>query len=178
LPVPAGASGGAATDIDDDGTIVGYIEVSDGNERPYVWFADGTHRELPVPSGAGGQSKSSRQLARAYGIRNGWVTGITGMTPDSGAVRWNLRTGEVKVFSEFLIRASMANAHGWQVGTDQQGRAILVSPAGTVVLPDLSRHEPGNLRNIATTVSDDGRTIGGQSDDSGDVIRAVVWRCS
>jgi hypothetical protein len=47
-----------------------------------------------------------------------------------------------------------------------------------VVLPALAAHEPGNLKNIATTVSDDGRTIGGQSDDSNEVIRAVVWRCS
>jgi hypothetical protein len=72
----------------------------------------------------------------------------------------------------------MANVHGWQVGTDQQGRAILVTPAGVVVLPDLARHEAGVLKNIATTVSDDGRTIAGQADDSGDVLRAVVWRCS
>lgn len=178
LPLPPGASLGQASDIDEDGTIVGFVEFGNSGERPYVWFADGTHRELPVPANAGEQDTRKQTFVRAYGIRNGWVTGIMDVVSKASAVRWNVYTGEVKVFPEFLIRASMANVHGWQVGTDQQGRAILLTPAGVVVLPDLSRHEAGNLKNIATTVSDDGRTIGGQSDDSGDVIRAVVWRCS
>jgi uncharacterized membrane protein len=178
LPLPAGASVGEAWGIDEDGTIVGFVESALHGERPYVWFADGTHRALPIPTGAERPSNDRRQSVRAYDIRNGWATGIAGLSSETGAVRWNVHTGEVRVFPEFLIRASMANAHGWQVGTDRQGRAILLSPAGTVLLPDLSRHEPGNLRNIATTVSDDGRTIGGQSDDTNDVIRAVVWRCS
>jgi uncharacterized membrane protein len=178
LPLPPGATSGDARDIDEDGTIVGFVEFDGRDERPYVWFTDGTHRELPLPTGAPPAGGQQRQFVRAYGIRNGWVTGIAGMTPAAGAVRWNLRAGEVKVFAEFQSRASMANAHGWQVGTDLQGRAMFLSPAGPVVLPALAAHEPGNLKNIATTVSDDGRTIGGQSDDSNEVIRAVVWRCS
>jgi hypothetical protein len=178
LPLPSGASLGQASDIDEDGTIVGFVDFGTRGERPYVWFADGTHRELPVPANGGAEGTRKQVFVRAYGIRNGWVTGIMDVVSQASAVRWNVYTGEVKVFPEFLIRASMANAHGWQVGTDPQGRAILLTPAGTVVLPDLAQHEAGNLTNIATTVSDDGRTIGGQADDSGDVIRAVVWRCT
>ena len=42
LPVPPGAKGATAVDIDDDGTVVGTV----ANELAYVWFPDGTHRTL------------------------------------------------------------------------------------------------------------------------------------
>ena len=93
------------------------------------------------------------------------------------AVRWNVRTGEVRTTAALDIGATAANAHGWQVGTDKQGRAVLVTDTATVVLPDLASHQPGGLATIANTVSDDGRTIGGQSDNAAGVIQAVVWRC-
>ena len=194
LPVPAGTAEATASDIDEDGTTVGTIN----NERPYVWFPDGTHRELPMPSLDGEQAAT----ARVFSIRNGWATGVAtnglgrkgngtnaASSPEStgtgegakgaqtGAVRWNVRTGEVRVFGELEIGASTANAQGWQVGTDEQGRAVLVAGAATVVLPDLASHQPGGLSNIATTLSDDGRTIAGQSDDATGTIQAVVWRC-
>ncbi|WP_433717886.1 hypothetical protein ACQP2Y_27340 [Actinoplanes sp. CA-051413] len=189
LPVPAGTSRAQATDIDEDGTAVGTLD----DERPYVWFPDGTHRELPMPA-VGGKPAVT---ARAFSIRNGWATGVAtdgtgrdGSNPSPGAegsdkkaparvtaVRWNVRTGEVRLIDGLEIGANTANAHGWQVGTDKQGRAVLVADGRTVVLPDLATHEPGGLANIATTLSDDGRTIGGQSDDASGTIQAVVWRC-
>lgn len=193
LPLPAGATAATAHDIDEDGTTVGTVD----DKRPYVWFPDGTHRELPMPDLDGRPATN----AQVFSVRNGWATGIAGdddrhrgddpraissagsvgndqPAPDrTGAVRWNVRTGEVRVFDRFEIRASTANAHGWQIGTDAQGRAVLVTDAGTVVLPDLYSHQPNSLSNIPTTLSDDGRVIGGQSDDSTGTIQAVVWRC-
>jgi uncharacterized membrane protein len=186
LPVPAGTSEAIALDIDQDGTAVGTIN----NERPYVWFPDGTHRELPMPSLDGKRAVT----ARVFSIRNGWATGVAtngvggkGDNPKTragkaagartGAVRWNVRTGEVRVVGGLDLGTSAVNAQGWQVGTDEQGRAVLVAGAATVVLPDLAGHQPGGLANIATTLSDDGRTIGGQSDDATGTIQAVVWRC-
>jgi hypothetical protein len=44
-------------------------------------------------------------------------------------------------------------------------------------MPDLSHHRQ-SWDNIATTVSDDGRTIAGQAKDRGDLDQAVVWRCT
>ncbi|MER7456302.1 hypothetical protein [Micromonospora sp. NPDC126480] len=175
LPLPAGARSGTAHAVDEDGTVVGSVLTDGGRSgRPYVWFPDGTHRELPMPTTVGATD------GRAFTIRNGWATGVLSKDPASSpsAVRWNVRTGEVRVFPEFNIRASTANAHGWQVGTDRQGRAMLLADGGPVTLPDLAKHEPGGLTNIAETVSDDGRTIGGQSDDASGTIRAVVWRCT
>nr|BFE70800.1 hypothetical protein GCM10020092_041010 [Actinoplanes digitatis] len=129
--------------------------------------------------------------ARVFSVRNGWATGVatdgTGAKGDArkkavggatvaAAVRWNVRTGEVRVFADLTMGATAVNAHGWQVGTDRQGRAVLVADR-TVVLPDLAAHEPNGLGNIASSVSDDGRTVGGQSDDATGTIQAVVWRC-
>ncbi|GAA4672740.1 hypothetical protein [Phytohabitans rumicis] len=179
LPVPAGTSEAMARDIDEDGTIVGTVD----NERPYVWLPDGTHRELALPDLDGKPAAT----ARVFSVRNGWATGVAtngeGRKGDPAlggkavAVRWNIRTGEVRVFDALSSAANGVNAHGWQVGTDQQGRAVLVADAVTVVLPDLHSHTPNGLSNIATTVSDDGRTVAGQSDDATGTIQAIVWRC-
>jgi hypothetical protein len=45
------------------------------------------------------------------------------------------------------------------------------------IRPDLATHEPNGLSTIPSAVSDDGRTIAGQSDDPTGTIQAVVWRC-
>ncbi len=169
LPVPAGTSSATASDVDEDGTTVGTLD----DEAPYVWFPDGTHRRPPLPKVAGGPVPA----ARAFTVHNGWATGVGDLERATVALRWNVRTGEVRVFDQFAIRAGTANAHGWQVGTDSQGRGLLVANGRTVVLPDLAFHEPGGLTNIASTLSDDGRIIAGQADDRKGDIQAVVWRC-
>jgi hypothetical protein len=168
LPLPAGATYGEALDIDEDGTIVGYVGTKGKDERPYVWLPDRTGRPLGVLD-----SRAPLSTARAYGIRNGWVTGSV----DKTAVRWDLRTGKPSVFAQFLAQASIANRYGWQVGTDAKGQALFLSGLRPVVLPGLAMHKPGELANSPKTLSDDGRVIGGQADDSG-IIRAVVWTCT
>jgi uncharacterized membrane protein len=177
LPLPAGASAGTAVDIDEDGTTVGNI----GDNRAYVWFADGTHRALPVPDLDG----KPGAVTRVFAIRNGWATGLVaheeaaeGLAAGAGStvpIRWNVRTGEVIRFEALKGTADAVNAQGWQVGIGQRDRALLIAGDTTVTLPDLGK--PGELSTIANTLSDDGRTIAGQSDDSTDTIQAVVWHC-
>ncbi|MGN9912929.1 hypothetical protein ACTMTJ_35870 [Phytohabitans sp. LJ34] len=183
LPVPAGTKEATAVDIDEDGTTVGNV----GNNRAYVWFPDGTHRALPVPDLDGKPGATTRVFA----IRNGWATGLVAHegaargipggaeAAKSGGgsvpIRWNVRTGEVIRFDGLTGPADAVNAQGWQVGIGQRDRAVLLAGDATVVLPDLG--EPGNLATIANTLSDDGRTVAGQSDDSTDTIQAVVWHC-
>jgi hypothetical protein len=178
LPVPAGTSEAKAGDIDEDGTTVGTLD----NKIPYVWFADGTHRALPIPSIDGKPAAA----ARVFSIRNGWASGVAdnglarkgGNTKDARmeTVRWNVRTGEISVADE-LMGVSTVNAQGWQIGTDKPGHAVLVAGGAPVVLPELVSRKADGVSTIATTVSDDGRTIAGQSDDASDIIQAVVWRC-
>ena len=179
LPVPPGAGDAQARDIDEDGTVVGSLALN----KPYVWFADGTHRELPMPKLDG----KPAAVAAAFDIRDGWVTGMAGALPIKGsgakasaktfAIRWNLRTGEVQNFGRFRYPADAVNAQGWQIGTTPDGYAVMLTDASTVRLPDLAKHRSDGTATIANAVSDDGRTIAGQSDDAGGTINAVVWRC-
>jgi uncharacterized membrane protein len=179
LPVPAGTSKATANDIDEDGTVVGSIDLT----KPYVWFADGTHRLLPMPDLNG----KPAVIAQAFNIRNGWVTGMASAASakdSSGksggrawAVRWNLRTGEMRATDQLQYPANGVNAQGWQIGTDKKGYAVLVTDAGTVRLPDLATHGADGTSTIPNAVSDDGRTISGQSDDASGTIKPVLWRC-
>src|SRR5205814_1134458 len=68
LPLPAGATEAAAVDIDEDGTVAGTVDKT----KAYVWFADGTHRQLAMPVVNG----KPAVIARLSGIRNGWATGV------------------------------------------------------------------------------------------------------
>jgi hypothetical protein len=176
LPLPAGGWTGAAYDIDDDGTVVGTLVRSGAGgevERAFVWFPGGKPQELPLPKVDGVTAK----VSRAFAIRNGWVTGLVEPVLNQPvAVRWNVQTAQVRTLPQFHIRADMANAHGWMVGSDQKGRGLFLSDNGPVVLPDLAGHgDP--LDVIATAVSDDGRTIAGQAEDADEVIQAVIWHC-
>ena len=178
LPGPRGATEVRALDIDEDGTVVGDIDL----EKPYVWFPDGTHRELPLPAVDGDQIGT----ARAFQIRNGWVTGVAdgGIGGEVGGrngrlypVRWNLRTGEVRVFAELIGGAQAVNAQGWQTGTDRRGRAVLLAGGAPILLPSLVAGGEDGDSTLANALSDDGRLIAGQSDDAHGSIRPVLWRC-
>lgn len=172
LPLPPGVDIATARDIDEDGTIVGFL----GEQTtPYVWFADGEHHPLPLPPLDGKPATGGDAMS----IRNGWVSGMA--TYGMGryrAVRWNVHTGEVTLFPDIETRAAGVNAHGWQVGSGKDGNGILRTDRGALTLPGLTGRNPALLGVIAKTVSDDARTIAGQSTDSADRLKAVKWSCS
>lgn len=169
LKLPEGAVHGRTHDIDTDGTIVGVVTDADFVDRAYVWRPDGVAKQLPLPSGHG-------PMSRAFGIRNGWITGLAGGPDGIVALRWHLRSGEVRVYPEFDIRADAANRYGWLVGSSVKGKGLFVSDTNVLSLPGLADHnEP--LGDIAVTISDDARVIAGQALDSAGNIRAVRWRC-
>ncbi|MEV7623622.1 hypothetical protein [Actinoplanes sp. NPDC089786] len=183
LPVPAGTTSTRPMDIAEDGTIVGGLNF----ETPVMWTADGEMRELPMPEIDGRPAA----VAQAFDVSDGWATGMAStekIAPGSGggaksasapifAVRWNLRTGQAQVVKQLKDPADEVNALGWMVGTDAKGYATLVAGGTAVRLPDLGKNPGDGVTTIATTISDDGRFIAGQSDNKDEVIQAVVWRC-
>jgi uncharacterized membrane protein len=178
LPLPAGAQSASAGDIDEDGTVAGMVDL----EIPYVWFADGTHRALPVPDIGG----KPAETASVISLRNGWAIGTAtnglgrkGDGAEGGrmvSVRWNIRTGEVQELDD-VRSLDAVNAQGWVIGTGAEGHAVIAAGGDPVRLPALAAHQPEGLSNIANALSDDGRTVAGQSDDASGTIRAVIWRC-
>jgi hypothetical protein len=169
LPVPDGAVGAEASDIDDDGTIAGYYTDAEFVDRGYAWLPDGTNVEITLPPEHGPSSL-------AFDIRNGWVIGITSGPEGFVGFRWHLPTGDVQTFPQFDVRPDAVNAAGWLVGPRPDGKGLLVTDQGDLTLPGLADHgEP--LGDIPTALNDSGRTIAGQALDAAGDIRAVRWSC-
>jgi uncharacterized membrane protein len=171
LPIPAGVWRSDAEDIDDDGTVVGVVDMGTPHGKAshaYVWFPDGTGRELVTPPGCGLINPV------AWSIHNGWVAGAADVPavgsekpPTLVGMRWNLRTGEARALPP--VAGGAVNRHGWIVGLGS-GHGVLITDAGTVQLPDL--HAPDASRTSVRGLSDDGRMVVGESNS-----RPVLWRC-
>lgn len=159
-------AGAGVFDIDDAGTVYGSV-----GGRPYVWDS---------ASGSGGFVSLPPAVERAldgYRMRAGWlVNRAPGGTSGDHALRMNVATREVTEVKELAGRPTAVAANGWLAGYDRADRPVLVTPSGPAVLPGLG--VTSTAVAIPKTISDDGRTIGGEA-PAGDSTAntAVVWRC-
>jgi hypothetical protein len=157
-------------DIDDDGTVVGGDKQSG---VATVWQPDGTSEAL----NGGGTSTAADE------IRNGFVLGGSGNTAPDGpglfpVVRWDLRAPAVPdtTYPTMTLGATWGiNRYGWIAGgTD---KVALAAEGGTIItLPVPPGTTTGTGFN-ATTISDDGHVIGGQSNSLDDQVVPVRWLC-
>lgn len=176
LRLPGPGWRGEAIDIDEDGTVVGVVTADGGStEQAQIWYPDGTGKLLDRPEVNGERVASFRPQT----IRNGWVTGLAGSGTTKEQeyipVRLHLRSNQFVGFPRNQVWPQRGNAQGWVVGSTPDGAALLTD-AGTVVLPALDNRRHA-VANLGWTVSDDGRTIGGQSDSAKGDPQAVRWRC-
>jgi hypothetical protein len=79
-----------ATDIDEDGTVLGFLGGWPG-QTYYIWRPNGVAYPLSGPAAG--------QVSEATAIRNGWVVGYGQTDGQSVGLRWNLRTGGVQIVS-------------------------------------------------------------------------------
>ncbi len=151
LPMHEGATSGEATNLDEDGTIIGRQEPG----APLIWAPDGTPRTLP-------------SAGYFVTIRNGWVTGIS---TGNKLVRWNLRTGAMQQLASDLPGGPsiIVNALGWVVGQTREFKLRITDAESYFDLPS------GAGR--AVTFSDDGQTVGGIVAGKPPGSIPVVWRC-
>ncbi|GIJ44469.1 hypothetical protein Val02_13550 [Virgisporangium aliadipatigenens] len=170
LALPAGATNAVVRDVDDNGRMVGHVET-----KPWLWEPSGFGHELPLPKGV--------QSVSEMWIRGDWVSANDA---DSGlGIRWNLSTDEVITTEINSTRrrnsARPINAQGWMVANDREGRPFLTAPDQSPFrLPLLSSEAPSTSEylNYAVELSDEGRTVYGNSYDKGLKAKAaVVWRC-
>ncbi|BEL03402.1 hypothetical protein Q0Z83_015930 [Actinoplanes sichuanensis] len=179
LALPPGAVRGSAIDVDEDGTVVGDVDW-----KGFVWMPDGRRFALPLPE-IGGEKAS---MSTIFGIRNGWVVGWAATTerPPSGSasviarqtvsMRWNVHTGETKIFPATQLEPTAVSAEGWLVGMASGRGPVLVAGTTTLDLP-----LPGGAMAAADaqfSISDDGRTITGLIVDASAARRSVIWHCN
>lgn len=181
LPLPEGAWEGQATDITADGsTIVGTIRDAKTNTgHAYVWSADGTRRELPLPVIDGVTAAG----AHAAGITGDWVSGAAETRHTSVTARWNLRTGEVQTFPDAHGAGGEISANGWMVAGDELGNGtLLLGRQATLRLPGLPERGDAGLRDVPKAISQDGLLIAGNASAgapqaAGKGTLPVLWRC-
>jgi hypothetical protein len=154
-------------DIDDAGIVYGAVR-----DRPYTWdSATGTGRFVPLPPVV-------ERALDGYLMRAGWlVNRAPGGAAGDHALRLNVGTGEVTDVRQLAAKPTAVAANGWLAGYDRRSRAIVVTPDGPVLLPELTTASSGLVAR-PKAISDDGRTVGGDSPTGdGQTTAAVVWRC-
>jgi hypothetical protein len=178
LPVPAGWEG-RADDVDADGTIVGTLTFGPSMDfRGYVWRPDGTVRQLPLPQIDGVPALSFSPISVAGGVVFGRATkDLGGGSFQVLPVLLDLRTDRFTVLARDMGFRT-GNSEGWVAGATRDGLAV-ASPGGQAVLPPLSDAAgQDRLMNEVTTISEDGRVLGGQLVDATGQFQAVRWACA
>lgn len=175
LPLPDGATGGFASDIDEDGTIVGSVT---GTENPGVlWTARREIKRLATPM-LNGVAPTSWG---ANNIRYGWISGWA-LAPGASlatAVRWRTDTAEREAEALYAYNGhANANRHGWLAANRLDGteRAFLHTPDRDISLPEIAG-APADAPTRPELITDDGRILAGYAYDSEHRQRAVMWRC-
>ena len=168
LGIPSGGTFSAATDISEDGRIVG-IWIAGGVVRPFLWVEAGGFRVLPVPEGLVTASAAAVN-------RHGEIVGYGCGSPclrDFRALRW-LPDGTVQDLS-----AALGSSESYALGISDKGeivgatrktgerlRAYLMTPAGEI--RDLGTLS-GALDSRAEDISEEGHVVGWSGD------RAFLW---
>jgi uncharacterized membrane protein len=177
LPLPEGAGSGTATEISDDGAIVGYYEDAEGDFVPYAWDADGTGAPLPTPEGV------DPATAHAYvsDLNGDWASGyLSAPGLDAVGVVWNLTEGTAEATG--LGGPVAVSAEGVAAGDAFPHAAYEVESGKIVELPGVSDPADNWFGDRADQISADGSVIAGsvyagEDPDGGHILNAVVWTC-
>jgi hypothetical protein len=179
LPVPAAGWEGWASDVDADGTIVGTLTNGPSLDfRGFVWAPDGTVRQLPLPQIDGAPALSFAPISVAGGVVFARATKDIGNGGfEVVPVLLDLRTEKFTVLTRGMSFRT-GSSEGWVAGTAREG-LVVASASGQAVLPPLPDAAKSELSiDEVTTISQDGRVLGGQLTDGTGQFRAVRWTCT
>ncbi|WP_433063245.1 hypothetical protein [Dactylosporangium sp. CS-033363] len=166
LPNPVPGWKTTASDIGEDGTIVGTASGGGWENVAVLWHPDGRVETLPAPTGDGATSKDYRGIA----IRGDYVL-VKALYDQPGGKRFegvvrNRRTGAM-TGTPGLYTA--VNGRGWMAGSSG-----LVTATDKVTLPGLNAGDDPRGSEVYA-LSDDGTRLAGQV---GGTPLPVVWTCT
>jgi hypothetical protein len=158
IPLPKGAEG---LDLTDGGSIIGDIISGPQIDQivPYVWDEHGKGHQISVPAG---------QNAAIQSAQGDWVIG--GLWPSGAVGRWNLSTGQVRVW-DIHGPANAVNGKGWVIGSGE-----ILRDDATVKLDKIN-----GIAGEPLDLSDTGVVIGSiLTDDGAGAAKSagpITWRC-
>jgi hypothetical protein len=175
LPLPAGVDEGETVDIDEDGTVLGSIEVGAAEPTGYLWLPDGTGRRLPRPAVGGERLSYFRPVA----LRNGWVVGHAAGAARDGK-RYDFR---YSISTDRYEQLPGDSGGGYRMRVSEQGwvlrepdRLTILTGRGQITLPSY-RGLKGRPYFQMAAFSDDGRTVAGHGYTDATENQPLLWRC-
>lgn len=177
LPLPEGAGSGSASEINDEGVIVGHYEDAEGDFVPYWWDADLNGAPLPMPEGV----DPGEAHAYASDIQGDWASGfLSAPGLDAVGVVWNLAEGTAHL-TDLEGRATV-NAKGTVAGDLYPSAAFQTFGGEVVTLPGVAEPSDDHFGDQADQISADGTTIAGsvyvgRDENDRHLLNAVVWTC-
>ncbi|SDD75426.1 hypothetical protein [Glycomyces harbinensis] len=182
LPLPEGNELGSATDIGNDGTIVGHVKVegdNSGKSKPYVWHVDGTGDYLAMPEGVDLADAS----AEVTDIKGDWASGwLSAPGVGYGGVRWNLAEGTAEMTD---LGDWVAVSGKGTVASHLRDSPIAAYQSGETIveLPGLIDPADNTSRDNVVAISADGSLLAGDvfigeyDADEQPLTNAVTWTC-
>lgn len=177
LALPEGAGSGTATEIGDDGRIVGSYEDAEGDFVPYAWDAEGDGAPLPMPEGVDPATVHSY----VKDLNGDWASGyLSSDTLEAVGVVWNLAEGTATVTD--LGGPAAVSAKGTAAGDAFPYAGYQPVDGKVVELPGVSDPADNYFGDQADQISADGSVIAGsvyvgEDADGWHILNAVVWNC-
>jgi hypothetical protein len=164
--------------VDPDGTAVGVDNPSQpavGRVRGLagVWPRGGGMTKLVPPAGHPAVTAEKVAGGRIAGVT--WNPAASSSDSDRMAVVWG--PDRTAVLAGPLVEVEAMNKSGWLVGENGAARPVLVVGARVLALPEPPGAVFMSQGSRATTVSEDGHVIGGQSTTHTSAV-PVRWTCA
>ena len=176
LPLPDNAAWGTATAVGEDGTVVGYYgDAETGDFKPYVWNAEGTGSDLPMPEGV----DPAEAHAYVSHLAGDWASGyLSAPGHDAVGIRWNIAEGTAEVLR--IEGPAAVNAEGTTASSVFPNAAVQ-SGDEVVELPGVSDPADNYFGDNADQISADGSLVAGNvyvgEGEHSHILNAVVWTC-
>ncbi|MFF5082889.1 hypothetical protein ACFY36_38100 [Actinoplanes sp. NPDC000266] len=179
LTMPAGFVTGEASEIDEDGTIIGTVAKKSGEGTGYLWLPNGSGRLMPLPE--------VEDVKATYfwpeSVNSGWVYGRAvrdsrdGGSRTFASYRYNIAANKFEELDIPLGPDIIGSANGWILTTTAHFEPIIIAGEKAVQLPRYNKMK----EYVTSAFSTDGKVAGGYTTDTtaSDPVanRPLMWTC-